>query len=253
MALIRAGSLEDFSLTPTGATKADPNLPAFESFSTLSQAARGTPADRVEFAESTDPRGLTLRRLRLEPGFQGFIKEMFNASADIYFLAWGWDLSGKEVQGSSTVFFYPGVISGGQPTLIPLKGSEEREFIGAGIPLYPQRKITSGLAVRLQIWNSRKGERDLGETLQKVATEIQRSQLNQLLTLVSVATGVTGATLTLVEQASLELTKLIGTILKARSDDYVDYYEGYFPVSEPWIPPDQSWHAQASEITLGRI
>jgi hypothetical protein len=253
MALITAGTFGDLSLAPAPEAEADPTVAAIESFAVLAEAARETPADSVRFAVSAEPRGLALKKLHLDPGFQGFIKRLLHASSDVYFLAWGWDLSGQQVQGTSSIFFYPGAIDGGQPSLIPMKGDEGREFLGAGVLLYPQREVTAGLALRLQIWESRKGERDFGETLQKVATEIQRSELNQLLALISAATGVTGATVAMVEGASLELAKVIGTVLKARSDDYVDYYEGYFPASQPWSPPEQAWSAQSSEIVLSRF
>jgi hypothetical protein len=253
MALIKAGSFGDLSLTPAAAAQMDPEVQAIESFSVLTDAEEEAPAESLELAVSAEPRGLALKRLHLDAGFQGLIKRVFQASSNIYFLAWGWDLSGQQIQGTSSVFFYPGSFSGGQPSLIPIKGDEEREFLGAGALLYPQRKVTAGLAVRLQIWESRKDTRNFGETLEKVATEIQRSKLNNLLALLSAATGVPGATIAMVEGASLELAKVVGTILKNRSDDYLDYYEGYFPSSEPWAPPEQSWSAQSSKIVLSRI
>jgi hypothetical protein len=253
MALINVGSLDDFSVEPTPAAAADPALQAIESFSMLAGTKGEPPAESMQLPQSAELRGLTLQKLRLEAGFQGFIRELFNASSDIYFLAWAFDLSGQPIEGTnSPVFFYPGAL-GGNGTLIPMKSEEVREFIGAGALLYPQRKITSGLAVRMQIWRSRKGERELGKTLKEVATVIQESELTQALTLVSAATGVAGATVAGVAQASVALTKVVGTVLANRGDDHIDYYEGYFPASDPWTPPDQSWHTNASEIVLGRI
>jgi hypothetical protein len=67
------------------------------------------------------------------------------------------------------------------------------------------------------------------------------------------ATGVPGGTLALCEQASLELAKVVGTILEASSDDYVDFYEGYFPVSDPWTPHEQTWSGGSSQIVLSRM
>lgn len=253
MALVTTGSFDDFSVVPAKGPGADPDVRIIESFSMLAEAARTTPAASLQFGTSPEPRGLTLKRLHLMAGFQGLIKRVFNADSDIYFLAWGWDLSGEAIQGNSPIFFYPGAISGADSTLIPMRDDEEREFLGAGTILYPQRVITAGLALRLQIWESRKGQRDFGETLQKVAGEIQGSKLNGILTMATLATGVSGATVALVKEASLELAQLVGAILKARSDDYVDFYEGYFPSTEAWAPAEQTWKAHSTEIVLARI
>lgn len=45
----------------------------------------------------------------------------------------------------------------------------------------------------------------------------------------------------------------VGKVLQASSDDYVDYYEGYFPARDPWTPPTQSWRGHSSEIELTRL
>jgi len=110
-----------------------------------------------------------------------------------------------------------------------------------------------GIALRMQIWASKQGTRDFGKTMETVATTVQQRQLNAVLTVLSVATRLTTATIDLAFKASLELGELIGKVLQASSDDYVDYYEGYFPAREPWSPAQQTWSGHASQITLSRL
>ncbi|HKB50398.1 MAG TPA: hypothetical protein VKC63_03090 [Solirubrobacterales bacterium] len=252
MALIKSGEFAEFSLAPRVAV-AGVAQQGVDSFSTLSEATREAPFDNLGFAKTDEPRGLTLKKLHMGPKFQSFIARIFDLTSEVYFLAWAWDLSGAKVQGESPIYLYPGTVSPVDGTLIPMKGSEEREFLGSGVLLYPARRVTAGISLRLQLWESHSKERKFGETLQKVTSSIQKSQLNQVLTLVAGIGGVTTGTVALVEQAGLELVSVIGEVLKATSDDYVDYYEGYFPASVPWEPEEQSWSGHASEIVLSRI
>lgn len=248
MALIQVGNFHDLSVSarPAAAEEA-PGLEQVDSFGVLSQVTREAPADSFEFYRSPEARGLALQGLRLEKGFQGLIKRVFNATSDVYFLAWCWDFSGQQP------LFYPGAEAAAGSALIPIKGGELREFVGSGVVLFPARNVTAGLALRLQLWESKRGTRDFGQTMSSVAQTIQRSQLNALLSVIAVAAGVTTATIDLTFKASLELASVIGKILQATSDDYVDYYEGYFPARGAWSPQRQSWRGHMSEITLERL
>ena len=53
--------------------------------------------------------------------------------------------------------------------------------------------------------------------------------------------------------AACELEKAMGAILKANSDDYIDFYEGYYPVSDLWPSGDEKHTGCHSEITLTRL
>jgi hypothetical protein len=84
------------------------------------------------------------------------------------------------------------------------------------------------------------------------ADAIQKSALNNLISLVSTATGVTGATVTLIKDASIELAKVIGTILQSNGDDYVDFFEGYYPADQKWTAGNDSYNGNASILTLNK-
>ncbi|MFD3928424.1 hypothetical protein [Streptomyces sp. NPDC058614] len=245
MALITNGDFSDFSVEATleaQGTRAWINQ--IDSFRTMSQVSRGTPGNSFQFHVSPEPRGLAVASIRLEKGFQNFMERLFNRDSDIYFMAWCWDLSGQPVS------HYPANAENPGSCLIPLSGGELREFIGSGALLFPARPVTAGLAVRIQVWESDQATRDFGKTLAAVSKQIQDSKLNSLLSTIGMVLNVTTATVALVENAALELGQVIGTVLQATSDDYVDFYEGYYPASTLWSPGEEVYQGANSEIAL---
>jgi hypothetical protein len=86
-----------------------------------------------------------------------------------------------------------------------------------------------------------------------VAKTIQDSDLNHVLTVAALATGGTTLTIGLAKEAATELAKIIGTILQGAGDDFVDYFDGSYPASEPWAPPDDPCAGFASEIVLRKF
>lgn len=250
MALIRVGSIGDFSVIPLGiAIKKLPAARQINTFSVLSEVKSQLPPRAFDFAVSKNDRGLTLKSLQLKKDFGNFISRLFKATSKIYFLAWAWDMSGLS--------FYPGSAAAPSSCLIPLKGGELREFIGSGALLFPPRKITAGLALRMQIWASRGRQRKFGKVMEEVASTIQGSDLNTALLGLAggagVATGGAAGALALVEPAALELAKLIGKILAEADDEFVDYFEGYFPAKEPWTKGPAKYPGQGSTLVLNRL
>jgi len=251
MALIQRGSFDAFSARVAAPVRAGrPNLDRLRTLSEVVEATRAVQPASLEFEVSSDRRGLALKSLKLTRGFEGFLQNLFNPTNEVYFLAWSWDLSG------APVFVYPGDTATPQTCIIPLKPGDVREFLGTGIVLFPARQVTGGIAIRIMIWESDQGASDFGKTMREVANTVKASKLNNLLSLLSSlssATGVTTATISLVKDAAIELADAIGKILQANSDDYVDFYEGYYPASEPWTPGDEMHRGNASEIVLHRF
>jgi len=103
------------------------------------------------------------------------------------------------------------------------------------------------------LWESDQGARQFGKTMSEVANTIKASELNYLLSLIPMGTSPIKATLGLVNAAAIELADAIGKILHANSDDYVDFYEGYYPASESWTSGDETYQGIASEISLTRL
>ena len=110
---------------------------------------------------------------------------VFNKTNEVYFLSWAWDLSG------ASPFLHPAEGTAKEEAIIPLVAGELREFIGAGVVLFPARRVKSGIAVRIQLWESDAGARAFGKTLGDLAKTIQESKLTNLLALLALATGAT--------------------------------------------------------------
>ena len=248
MALIQRGSFE--SLSGMFAASVRESLPALDylrTFSSLREATRTIQPAPIEFDVSSNARGIALKSLKLLKGFEGFLQNVFNRTQEVYFLSWSWDLSGAPVVN------YPGASAIPQTCIIPLQAGDVRKFLGAGITLFPARKVTAGLATRIMIWESDHGARNFGKTMSEIANTVKASKLNNLLSVISLAAGTTTATVSLVKDAAIELSDLIGMILQANSDDYVDFYEGYYPAMEQWEAGVETHQGNASEITLTRL
>jgi hypothetical protein len=251
MAIISVGNFGDFSLESHSDGAPAESVP--QRIYSLANARRGTPAAKFNFVVSSTPRGLALQRLRLDPALrnavQGLVDRFFSRTTYVYFLAWLWDMSGEPIT------LYPGRIAS-QDCLIPLGPKSEREvtFLGEGALLFPARPVHGGLALRIQIWESKKGDREFGATLAEASDAIKSSGLNtSLLAIATVTTGIAGATLSAVEAAALELAGVVGKILKRRGDTYLDFYEGYFSASKPWPAGPAIYKKPATEITLNML
>ena len=245
MAIITQGSISDFSVEMIPGRPAQIyGLEEVDTFGVLAEVSNTVTSDTFRYAVSAEARGLALSSIRLEREFQGFLKRLLKKTSDIYFVAWCWDLSGQPVAT------YPAAGAAAETCLIPLRGGQLREFIGAGTVLFDARPVTAGLGVRLQVWESKKSKRDFGKVLAEVSEKIQQSDLNSLLNLIGAVVSVPTATISVIEQAALELGKTVGTVLQALSDDYVDFYEGYFPASSPWKLGKDPYSGSASKIVL---
>lgn len=226
-----------------------PILQKLHTFSDVAEATRVVQPAPLEFEVSSDKRGLALKSLTLVEGFEGFLRRVFNETNEVYFLAWCWDLSGKPVVE------YPGATTDAQTCIIPMVVGKKRKFNGAGINLFPARNVTAGLAVRIMIWESDQDDRNFGKAMSEVSNSVKNSGLNKLLTGISSATGVTMETVSHVKDAAIELADAIGKILQANSDDYVDFFEGYYPTSMrwPWRQGVEKHTGTACEIELTRF
>jgi hypothetical protein len=245
MALIKVGNMNDFSVSAK--KKVLKNQPRFKNIATfkeLKEISIESEPNSFELITSEEKRGLALKGIKLTKDFEGFLKNVFNPTNEIYFIAWAWDMSGEKVNQ------YPGENVNAETVLIPLKAGKLREFIGEGINLFPKRKVTGGIAIRIQLWESDDEVRSFGKTLSATTKAIEKSELNQLLSLIATGTVVSGATINLVKNAAIELSKVIGTILQANGDDYVDFFEGYYASDQTWSANDETYNGNASLITL---
>lgn len=247
-ALIQVGSFKDLDLRATAAAPIPGGL--FHALLETDVSAPTTSAGLLKPLVSPQPRGLAITSLALQPEFQDWLARKLDRTSYVYFLAWCWDLSGQAVVA------YPGTATGADKCLIPIKadGTHEVSFIGDGAVLFPPRPVAAGLAVRVQLWESRAATQQAGQTLADFANTVKSSSLNTaVLALASAAAGVAGATVTAIEQAAVTLAGDIGKLLSKEGDRYIDYFEGYFSASEPWQTGAESVSQHLSQITLNRL
>jgi len=248
MAIIQKGSFDDLSVTfkeDAIANMANAHsLRQLNNLRLVQQASRSSQSHTLEISKSSNERGLALKSITLKKDFDGLIEKLFKDinnlwQNEIYLVAWVWDLSGKP-----PVLYPSPDLTGNfdlQKCIFSVNVSEERTFGGVGINLLGKREIVGGINVRIQILECDRNTSDLGKTMTEVANTVQNSGLSNLLKLISsgaglVTGGVTIATANLIAQGSADLASAVGRILQAKSDDYVDLFEGYYPVSYDWKP-----------------
>lgn len=246
MALIKSGSIDNFVVTAKKEkVKAFPFLESISTIYELKEISRGSLPESFDYVQSVQARGLALKSLTLTEGFNGFLGNVFSLKNNVYFIAWAWDLSGQPICQ------YPGEKFDVKNVLIPLKVGKLREFIGEGINLFPKRKTTGGIAIRIQLWESDDDIKKLGKVMKDTSDAIKNSTLSSLISLIAL-TGLSGATITLIKDAGIELAKVIGTILETNGDDYVDFFEGYYPSDGKWEPCCEIYKGNSSIIKLGK-
>jgi hypothetical protein len=102
------------------------------------------------------------------------------------------------------------------------------------------------------IWECDQNLRDLGNTLKVISTTIKGSPLNDLLKQLALAGGLSTATFALAETAAIELTGLLSALLRKNSDDYVDFFEGFFPAHLPWVAGTEVSKGYGCNIELSK-
>lgn len=247
MALIEYGSFENFAVSfQPAAFDINESVRGLTTFSAVREATRRVQGMPIEFKAAVGDCGIALKSIKLDKKFGGFFNNYFDRNHNIYFLAWSWDLSGNPPE------IYPAQYVTIDQIRIPIKAGDMREFLGDGVLLFPPKKITSGLALRINLWESDENIRQVGKTIVEVTDTIKNSKLNAALSMAALVTGVPGATIGMFKEAATELSSAVGQILKANSDDYVDFFEGYYPVQK-WTPGEETARGHGCEIVLNKI
>ena len=246
MALIQIGTVSDLALETIAPREAVPE----QRVQTLGTAAEGAPADQYRSVITRTPRGLALSKVLLRPGRRDLMSRLLLRSVPVYIVAWAWDLSGRPIE------VYPVAVSGVENCTIPVgRDVRERTFsIGAGAPLFQPRQVYAGIAIRVQLWQSKGGVRNFGSTIANVATMINSSELNRTLILLAAGTGIPGITLAAIAKLAGKVAEGVGNILKDSGDRFIDYFDGYFPATDPWSKGLDGPHIhEKTEITFRRL
>ena len=245
MALIKIGSMNDFAVrAKEDILNENMFLEEITTFSALKEVSANIPEDAFELITSEDKRGVGLHSIMLTDGFEGFLQNYLNKTNEVYFVAWAYDFSGQAVN------YYPGLNIDFKDVIIPIKVGKISEFIGEGINIFPKRFVKGGIGIRIQLWESDAEVRNFGKAMTETVDTIKKSELNNLLSLVTTTTGISGATVVLIKNAAMELGNIIGNILQNNGDDYVDLFEGYYAADQKWEAKDDTYTKNSSIITL---
>jgi hypothetical protein len=201
----------------------------------------------AEFPKSKERWGLSLQSLRLNKELGGAFARWFDIDQEVYFLAWAWDLSGGKP------YTYPAKEAPAEKCLIPMDKGELKLFLGQGISLWPLHQVTAGLNVKIMLWRCKQDTKDFGEAMVAVHDAIDKSDLIKQISALNTIAGPTGVALDAIEAAADALIGIVGKILASEKDEYLDYFEGNYAVSEPWETGPDNYPGKGASINLNRL
>ncbi len=243
-------SVHDVSVSPTGGlaklTKTTASLKTVNALK--DRPATQAAEEKVSFASSQENWGLYLRSLTLTRSFEGFLGGLLNPRNEIYLLSCCWDFSGK------APVIIPANVEHASDVRFHLRTGDTRDFIGAGLPLFPARQVHGGLYVRIWLFESDEGSRNVGAIIEQTHETIHNSELMTTLTEAGLLMGgLPAAKAQALKKAVDVTTGLVSDLLQQNADDYVDCFEGVYPVELGWQKGDDEYSGDGVEIVLGKV
>jgi hypothetical protein len=240
MPLISRGSLDGFTAVASDSRTLDQGLTGPHAFSVFREVARELQPVPLTFSQSGSPIQLHITGVRLNPGSRVMLRHVADADRPVYLLVWWWDLAG------------------GGPVVVPLLpnaadwvltlGGDGRHLARPLTVVEPGREIVGGLAVRVILWQSEPGT-DAGRVTAEVAEAMRHSMLAGMLGILASASGTDMATVIAIRQAAAALGPEIAPVLRALCPDYIDFFEGFYPATDP-VQDGESYVGYQSEITV---
>ncbi|MDT8912353.1 hypothetical protein [Amycolatopsis sp. PS_44_ISF1] len=225
MPLISSGAYDRFSATASGPAATEYGLDDVQSFAVLREVTRPLQPVPLSFAATAEPVGLDLTEVHLTSGCRVMLRRVGDPELPLHVLAWWWDLGGggPHVVGARDAADEPRwsleVAADGTRT-----GTTE-------LPLVPPRRLVGGVAVRVILWQTTPAvpaARITGE----VEEAMRHTKLNGMLDLLRDRSGTSMHTVGLVREAATALGGEIAPVLRGLCTDYLDFYEGLYPVAE---------------------
>jgi hypothetical protein len=245
MSLIKRGSLFDFSV------KAKPqigqeieSLKDITTFRELVQITRNSKPISFDLVTSPEERGLALKSVCLNKTFEGFLDNF--TKNNLYAFTVAWDLSNKPIS------YFPDPLSEKNRNMFTIGAGQTIEFPDRGLPLFPKGKVNGGIAYKIMLLESDQNSMNFSAFISAISDTIRRSELSYLLSLFSNAAGVNGASISLVSEAAKRLYIAIGDILKANSNDFIDFVEGYYPITN-WVRDFDDIENAYSTVVINRF
>lgn len=173
----------------------------------------------VDMKSSKAAWSIYLKSITLFESFEGLLN-CINPDNEIYFTSIAWDYSGK------APFVYPPAGLDLSSAAFKMKKRRKREFLGNGIQLWPSQAVAGALNVVMIVHECDKDVNRLGQRLDDIHQAVENSTLAKIIKAISFnpAFSQIGA----VTMAVNEVIGIIGKLIKADGDDFVDLYEGSF-------------------------
>jgi hypothetical protein len=170
-------------------------------------------------ADATErKRGLALRAIRLNRGSEGWIRNVFRSTNELFYISTAMDFSGKDP------VVFPMKKEDADEAWIPLKEGQTYEFtLGEGAPIYPERPIVSGIAVAITVAESDGELQHAGEVMEKAADAVKTDGgIAKIVKKIAENPGAFAADVVL--GAVLEAGKVVGTVLKANRNEHIAFF-----------------------------
>lgn len=223
MPLISRGSFESLRAAATGPAADEFGLTEPQPFTVIREVTRALQPVPVRLAADDRPRGVTLERLRLTPGSRVMLRRVADPELPLHVLAWSWDLSGEPP------LVTPAAEAEIKDWAVPV--SEGARLLGgAGLPLVPPRRAVGVQSVRVIVWQSDRGADPAGVT-GDIREAMRHSKLASVLDALAGGARTTMMSVVGVREAAGELGREIAPVLRALVSDYVDLFEGFYPVA----------------------
>ncbi|MFE0377452.1 hypothetical protein ACFW1M_18100 [Streptomyces inhibens] len=240
MPLLSRGAFEQFEATPSGPAADEYGLTGNQPFTVLREVTRGLQPVPLKFAISAEARGISLTRLVLTMGSRVMLRRVADASAPLHILCWSWDLSGEPP------LVHPAPDADPARWEVSLRG-DERRLDEDPLELVPPRRIVGCQSVRIILWQSDRGA-DPAAVTGDVREALRHSRLASTLATLSPDAQATMMTAVGVREAAGELGREIAPVLRALCTDYVDLFEGFYPVVDDVVRSDHlaGFHSELS-------
>jgi len=222
MPLLSRGSFDQFEAVAGGPTADEFGLTSPQPLSVLREVTRALQPVPLKFTSSARMHRVTLSQLRLCAGARVMLRRIVDPQASLHVLCWSWDLSARPV------LVGPAPDADAATWTVPLRGAERRLDEG-DLELVPPRKVAGGQVLRVILWQSDRGAAP-GEVTDEVRAAIRHSRLATALAGLASA-EVTVMSAVAVREAAGELGREIAPVLRALCSDYVDFFEGFYPVT----------------------
>jgi hypothetical protein len=230
--LISSGAYDQFSATANGPAAVEYGLDTVQPFAVLREVTRPLQPVPLNFAVTSTPVGLDLADVHLSRQCRVMMRRITDPGLPLHVLAWWWDLGGG---GPHVVGARDG--AGEERWSLEVDAKGTRSSI-ADLQLVPPRELVGGVALRVILWQTTPVI-PAAQVTEEVEEAMRHTKLTGVLDLLRGLSGTSMHTVSLVREAAAALGGEIAPVLRGLCTDYLDFYEGLYPVAaltqDEWV------------------